>query len=161
PQNFGTYRIAADKGGWSEVTVRSGKAQVVTDEGSEDLGAGEQAVVENGIDIHEAPGFDRLETWALRLDQDSEQAVAGWGDVNEDLRYAAAQLSRYGGWVTIDNQRYWRPRVSEDWQPYTAGRWIYTTSGMTWVSSEPWGWVPYHYGSWDFLPGYGWVWQPG
>ncbi len=28
---------------------------------------------------------------------------------------------------------------------------------MTWVSYEPWGWVPYHYGSWDYLPAYGWA----
>jgi hypothetical protein len=32
---------------------------------------------------------------------------------------------------------------------------------MFWVSYEPWGWVPYHYGSWDFAAGYGWVWYPG
>ncbi|HEY2739683.1 MAG TPA: FecR family protein, partial [Thermoanaerobaculia bacterium] len=159
PQDFGTYRIATTKEGWTEVTVRNGKAQVVTEQSSEDLGAGEQAVVEAEISVHEATGMDGLERWALRLDQDSEQA--GLDDVNEDLRYAAAPLSRYGGWVTVENQRYWRPRVSDDWRPYTDGRWVYTPSGMTWVSTEPWGWVPYHYGSWDFVPGYGWLWQPG
>jgi hypothetical protein len=163
PQDFGTYRIAADKGGWSEVTVRYGKAQVVTDQGSEDLGAGEQAVVEAEIDVHEATGMDGLERWAMRLDQESEQQAGadGLNDVNEDLRYSAAPLNRYGGWVTVSNQRYWRPRVADDWRPYTDGRWVYTPSGMTWVSSEPWGWVPYHYGSWDYVPGYGWLWQPG
>gem|GEM_PF-452967 len=162
PQDFGTYRIAADKGGWSEVTVRSGRAQVVTDQGTEDLGAGEQAVVEADIDVHEATGMDGLERWAMRLDQDSQQAEeTGLNDVNEDLRYSAAPLNRYGGWVTVSNQRYWRPRVAEDWRPYTDGRWVYTPSGMTWVSSEPWGWVPYHYGSWDYVAGYGWLWQPG
>src|SRR5207253_5554393 len=32
---------------------------------------------------------------------------------------------------------------------------------LTWVSYEPWGWVPYHYGRWALDPGYGWVWLPG
>ena len=74
PQDFGTFRIATTKDGWTEVTVRNGKAQVVTEQSSEDLGAGEQAVVEAAIDVHEATGMDGLERWALRLDQDSEQA---------------------------------------------------------------------------------------
>ena len=29
------------------------------------------------------------------------------------------------------------------------------------VSSEPWGWVTHHYGSWSHWPAYGWVWSPG
>ena len=33
--------------------------------------------------------------------------------------------------------------------------------GYTWGSGDPWGWMPYRYGSWAFLPAYGWVWQPG
>jgi len=172
PQDFGSYRIATTREGWTEVTVRNGKAQVVTDQSSENLRAGEQAIVEAEIDVHEATGMDGLERWALRLDQDSAQQAdlgssgdndsgGGFDEVSVELRYAAAPLNRYGGWVTVQNQRYWRPRVSEDWRPYTDGRWVYTPSGMTWVSSEPWGWVPYHYGSWDFVPGFGWLWQPG
>src|ERR1035438_2108408 len=30
----------------------------------------------------------------------------------------------------------------------------------TWVSHEPWGWTPYHYGRW-FLYGKSWMWWPG
>jgi hypothetical protein len=32
--------------------------------------------------------------------------------------------------------------------------------GWTWVSEEPWGWAPYHYGTWIRGP-YGWAWVPG
>jgi hypothetical protein len=159
PQDFGVYRVAAERGGWSEVTVRRGKAQVVTDQGSEDIRADEQAVVEADVNVQDATGYDNLERWAQRLDQDYQQADDSY--VDEDLRYSAAPLNRYGSWVNVSGQQYWRPRVDNDWRPYTAGRWIYTPSGMTWVSSEPWGWVPYHYGSWDFVSGYGWLWQPG
>ncbi|MEO0230804.1 MAG: DUF6600 domain-containing protein, partial [candidate division WOR-3 bacterium] len=33
--------------------------------------------------------------------------------------------------------------------------------GWVWVSYEPWGWIPYRYGSWMYVSGYGWVWIPG
>jgi hypothetical protein len=159
PQDFGNYRIAADQGGWSEVTVRRGKAQVVTDDGSENVLAGEQAVIEDGIDVRDATGYDGLERWAQRLDQDYQSDELS--SVDPDLRYSAAPLNRYGSWVTVEGASYWRPRVGSDWRPYTDGRWVYTPSGMTWVSAEPWGWVPSHYGSWDYITGYGWLWQPG
>ena len=29
------------------------------------------------------------------------------------------------------------------------------------MSYEPWGWLPYHYGSWDWDAGFGWYWSPG
>jgi len=29
-----------------------------------------------------------------------------------------------------------------------------------WVSPYPWGWMPYRYGAWNFVPGYGWCWMP-
>ena len=32
--------------------------------------------------------------------------------------------------------------------------------GWTWVSYDPWGWAPYHYGRW-FRASYGWGWVPG
>jgi hypothetical protein len=33
-------------------------------------------------------------------------------------------------------------------------------TGWNWVSEEPWGWLPYHFGSWLNAPGVGWVWVP-
>jgi len=29
-----------------------------------------------------------------------------------------------------------------------------------WISYEPWGWTPYHYGRWAFVPIIGWFWVP-
>jgi hypothetical protein len=44
--------------------------------------------------------------------------------------------------------------------PYQSGYW-YTDYpyGPTWVSSEPWGYAPYHYGRWAFV-GDRWYWVP-
>jgi hypothetical protein len=38
---------------------------------------------------------------------------------------------------------------------------VYTEYGWTWVSRDPWGGNPYHYGTWTYLRGYGWSWVPG
>ncbi len=35
-----------------------------------------------------------------------------------------------------------------------------TIYGWTWVSYDPWGWAPYHYGRWFYGP-VGWAWSPG
>ncbi len=163
PQNFGVYRVTADRDGWSEVVVRRGTAEVVTDEGTSRLRADEEAVIDGDrlaeADVREAGSFDSLERWARQLDDD--YASADLSNVDDNLRYSAAPLARHGSWVYVDGSPYWRPRVAAGWRPYWQGRWVYTPSGLTWISSEPWGWVPYHYGSWDYLPAYGWAWQPG
>ena len=164
PQDYGTYRITSDQG-WTQLVVRRGSAQVVTDGGSLRVRADEEAVIDNQDpdhrpEVREAGAFDSLERWGRQLDD--EYASADLGDyVDDNLRYQAAPLARYGAWITINGGHYWRPRVDASWRPYWHGRWTYTPAGMTWISSEPWGWVPYHYGSWDYVPGYGWVWQPG
>jgi len=73
----------------------------------------------------------------------------------------SATLSGYGEWVRVDGLgRVWRPWVAAGWQPYTHGRWVWTSMGWTWVAYEPWGWVPHHYGNWAFTT-VGWVWSPG
>jgi hypothetical protein len=166
PQNYGVYRITADDG-WSQVVVRRGTAEVVTDHGTSRVRADEEAVIDDRAEdedrragVREAGGFDTLERWARQLDDE----YSSGGDqryVDDNLRYAAAPLNRYGSWIDVNGSSYWRPRVEAGWRPYWQGRWVYTPSGLTWLSSEPWGWVPYHYGSWDYLPTYGWVWQPG
>jgi hypothetical protein len=175
PQAYGTYRITSTQETWTEVTVRRGKAEVVADGGdrndrndrggSEIVRAGETGTVQgdryDGIQIESAASYDNLERWADHLEDESRYASTNDDYLDDNLRYQAAPLARYGAWVSIGGRSYWRPRVDAGWRPYSQGRWTYTPAGLTWVSYEPWGWVPYHYGSWDFLPSYGWVWQAG
>jgi hypothetical protein len=161
-QNYGVYRVTAEREGWSELAVRRGTAEVVTERGSAKVRADEGAVIEGDrlatVEVTSAGSYDSLERWARKLDEDFE---ADTRYVDDNLRYDAAPLARHGSWIYVDSRPYWRPRVDSGWRPYWHGRWRYTPSGLTWVSSEPWGWVPYHYGSWDYLPAYGWVWEPG
>ena len=52
--------------------------------------------------------------------------------------------------------------VSDNWRPYTVGRWTYTDEyGWYWDSYEPFAWAVYHYGRWGYDPDYGWFWVPG
>jgi hypothetical protein len=162
-QHFGTYRITATDSRFTELVVRRGKAEVVTDRGSQIVKADETAFVEGersaDIDVESATAYDALERWADKLEGEGRYADNDY--IEDDLRYQAAPLARHGSWIQHGGRAYWRPRVEVGWRPYWQGRWAYTPAGLTWVSYEPWGWVPYHYGSWDFLPGYGWAWAPG
>ncbi|HVX50417.1 MAG TPA: DUF6600 domain-containing protein [Chitinophagaceae bacterium] len=72
-------------------------------------------------------------------------------------------LSPYGHWVN-------HPSYGQVWVcntpgfvPYrTAGHWVYTDDGWTWVSDYSWGWAPFHYGRWDYDAAYGgYFWVPG
>ena len=74
-----------------------------------------------------------------------------------------SNLSPYGSWtVSSSYGRVWQPSVyAVGWNPYYDGHWVYADVGWTWVSDYPWGDVCYHYGTWDFDPGMGWVWVPG
>jgi hypothetical protein len=74
------------------------------------------------------------------------------------------ELAPYGQWVWHPRFGYvWLPEtVSENWRPYTVGRWTYTDEyGWYWDSYEPFAWAVYHYGRWGYDPDYGWFWVPG
>jgi hypothetical protein len=90
------------------------------------------------------------------------QAAQAQVDVNVTIGGFCDELAPYGRWVDCSYGQCWVPaRVASDWQPYSNGQWIYTEYGWTWVSNDPWGGNPYHYGTWASIPGYGWSWVPG
>jgi len=115
-------------------------------------------------------GDDRYD-WSVPDDDDEgwqpsdgdDSAYAGaHGPAYDDFRNDA-QLSWNGEWIdTPEYGTVWRPRrVSEDWQPYVYGRWVWTDAGWAWASDEPFGWAVYHYGRWAWAPAVGWMWVPG
>jgi hypothetical protein len=79
------------------------------------------------------------------------------------ISYFHESLAPYGRWV--DSGSYgevWVPSgTGSGWDPYWDGEWIWTECGWTWVSSDPWGDIPYHYGTWVWVSSYGWAWEPG
>ncbi len=74
----------------------------------------------------------------------------------------------YGEWVWHELYGYvWRPYLNDyrypwgTWQPFINGSWKSYGGELFWVSSEPWGWIPYHLGIWMWDKNKGWVWMPG
>lgn len=83
-------------------------------------------------------------------------------DVSVSVSFFHQQLAPHGRWVSASYGDVWVPGgVAAGWAPYVDGEWIYTDYGWTWVSDDPWGDVPYHYGTWAWVEPYGWVWVPG
>jgi hypothetical protein len=72
-------------------------------------------------------------------------------------------LAPHGRWiVTHSYGEVWVPAgIDATWQPYWNGEWVWTDYGWTWVSYDPWGDIPFHYGTWTWVDGDGWAWIPG
>jgi hypothetical protein len=159
----GSFLVHSDGERWTEVVVRDGALEVLTPRGTRRVRRGERLEVDGDewpeVALDSAGPEAALERWGRALD--GEIATADLRYVDSRLRYAAGGLADRGSWHELGGQWAWRPRVDNGWRPYTDGYWTPTPAGLTWVSYEPWGWATYHYGSWDHVPGWGWVWYPG
>jgi len=90
-------------------------------------------------------------------------AATASAQVSVSISFFHDTLAPHGRWVaTSAYGDCWVPNgVAAGWAPYVDGQWVWTDYGWTWVSSDPWGDVAYHYGTWVSSPQYGWVWVPG
>jgi hypothetical protein len=168
PDQSGRYRVTVTHDGNTEVTVRSGKADVqygnnllrTVAPGSTLLltGQGNNTRVSSIITV----AYDAFDSWADARDShyQSTQVAAAAPD---GPMVGAGDLSQYGQWS--DSTEYgqgWQPTDEPaGWAPYTDGQWVSEPYyGWTWVGNEPWGFAPYHYGRWLYA-GDGWTWYPG
>jgi len=167
PLKKGIYRVTVREDGQSEITVRSGDADIFTPRGSETLHKGKTMLVrgpasEPEYQIVSAIPNDDWDRWNENRDRYLESAkgyrYAGLGI------YGLEDLDAYGVWVNIAPYGWcWYPRtVIVGWAPYSYGRWVWIDwYGWTWVDYAPWGWAPFHYGRWFHQAPYGWCWYPG
>lgn len=90
-------------------------------------------------------------------------AASASASVAVSVSFFHDQLAPHGRWVVAGSYgNCWVPSgVAAGWEPYVDGQWVYSDYGWTWVSSDPWGDIPYHYGTWAYADPYGWVWVPG
>ncbi len=168
----GDFRFEVRDNGATVVSSRRGVAEVMAQDISTMVRSGERTVVRPGQIPAEPQVFntrlaDAFDLWASDLDDAmlrrarvDDQEPAG---LPEPVNPYVGELSYYGHWYHNPSYGWvWRPvGVAGDWQPYLDGRWVYSPAGIVWVSYEPWGWAPYHYGRWEFLVGTGWIWIPG
>lgn len=166
PVKQGTYRVEVLANGESEITVRSGEAEIFTPRGSERLRAGRTMLARGSASDPEykivaAAGRDDWDRWNEDRDR-FFQRTASYRYVDRSV-YGADDLDAYGTWVYVPPYGWvWSPRVVAGWAPYYYGRWTWIDwYGWTWVSYDPWGWAPYHYGRWFYHGPYGWCWWPG
>lgn len=114
-------------------------------------------------DIEQDVATDSWDAW--NADRDSVRAqIAGSAHTSgENAGPGWDDLNYYGSWYDVPGEGMaWAPDgVGENFDPYGSGAWgYYTTAGYGWVSSYPWGWLPYHCGYWNYFSGYGFMWQP-
>jgi FecR protein len=165
PLRPGAYRVTVREDGSSEITVRSGEAEVDSQKGGERLEAG-QTMEARGpasdaeFQVVQPAAPDAFDRWNDERDR-YIQSSQSYQHVSPNIS-GAEDLDQNGQWVNDPNYgSVWQPTVGPDWAPYQNGRWVWEDYyGWTWVSADPWGWAPYHYGRWFSGPG-GWVWYPG
>ncbi|HZE71376.1 MAG TPA: DUF6600 domain-containing protein [Pyrinomonadaceae bacterium] len=182
----GLYNIGIDNGN-AVVSVLSGLAQVVGLGGSGQINKGEVLTLlgqtaanivlsringgDAGYLLNDYYGYQYPQYYDGRYgDYNAYLADPYYYDpYRRDVSYQYASgyipglndLDYYGDWQNVSGYGYgWRPRVDSYWAPYQEGYWMTDYPyGPTWVSSEPWGYAPYHYGRW-VNAGNQWYWIP-
>lgn len=161
----GLFRVDTGRRG-TEVYVVTGRAELTARSGRVVLRGGQYAFVSGGDEIEVTDGDVPRDRFTRFVDDRRDRPRGGgvsYVSSDYDYDYAQAGLDDNGSWVYVPSfgRNCWRPRAVADWRPYTNGYWRWTPSGLTWVSYESWGWLPYHYGSWSFDSMFGWCWLPG
>jgi len=106
---------------------------------------------------------DSWEIWNIKRDRASVLSASSDNYLPEELQNYSAELNANGTWVRAPEYgQVWRPTVvvSEYWSPYTNGRWVWRGNDYVWISFDDWGWVPFHFGRWSLVSGFGWCWVP-
>ena len=160
----GILRVETGRRG-TEIYVVSGQADVYARSGRTTLRAGQYAFASGDAEVEVDWRDEPRDRFTLFVGERRDLAgrESGSQNVSSDYGYdyAVAGFEEHGSWILVDGSSVWRPSVAADWQPYVDGYWRWSPAGLTWVSYEPWGWLPYHYGSWDWDVGFGWYWSPG
>jgi len=161
----GVYRVMVREDGTSEITVRSGEAEIGSPRGTERLAAGRTMnargpAADPEYQVSAAIPYDTWDRWNEDRDRYFESSRS-YEHVGRDIN-GAEDLDQNGRWVNDPTYgQVWSPTVAPGWAPYQNGRWVWEDYyGWTWVSYDPWGWAPYHYGRWFYGP-VGWAWYPG
>jgi hypothetical protein len=167
----GTFRVTSTNSNPMEIAVTKGEVVVRDGEGGDEVAVKKnETFVLNPNDVGQyaldkGTEADELDRWSTQRDDTlSAYASAGQGNFQSPYQYGANDLGYYGQYY--DEPGYgqvWQPYgVNYGWDPFSNGYWSYAPGfGYTWVSSYPWGWMPYRYGRWVFINNRGWCWAPG
>ncbi len=161
----GRYIVSVTNDGTTQVTVRTGQAEIILPDGTQSLTQGTTVYASGAASSPQMNDGDPIppnsfDSWNAQRDAMIRRALntnyAGQITGSSDL-YSAGQ------WLNVPQYgEVWTPNEPAGWAPYRDGSWVWQPYyGWTWVSAEPWGWAPYHYGRWFYAAGTGWCWYPG
>ncbi len=183
----GLYQVAIDERGNSVANTLNGLAEVVGQNGLGEIQRGEsmtlscqsgQGAVLSRIDRGQAGGLvdsyyryrypKRYDGRYINYDTyladpyyyDPYRSYTSYKYVSEYIP-GVEDLDDYGNWEYVSNYGYgWHPYAETAWAPYQSGYWAMDYPfGLTWISNEPWGYAPYHYGRWTYASNE-WFWVP-
>ena len=149
-----------------ELAVVRGTGEIVTEQGTTPVRAGERANASDGL-APLVPLRLQLGRWrrirsVVRVAARPGRGGVGLGAVSAG-RHAGlcVVVAADGDWRYAPRYGYvWYPRVAVDWRPYYHGRWVaYPDYGWTWVGADRFAWPTHHYGRWGFSAGV-WFWIP-
>lgn len=174
--------LGTDEDGASDIRVRRGKADVLYGPDAEalkkhDVLKGERITIgpDHRYALQPFPEGTPFESWNISQNDNFEPFHEGLSMLPKPVRfwplavqYFAEKYSNlFGEWIYDVYLGYvWRPADNDrpfagGWHPFFSGQWITAGKQLYWVSSEPWGWIPYHLGVWHWDHKRGWLWIPG
>ena len=179
----GAYTILATKSGIFRVAVDQNPAQVAVMHGAVHVDTGNDGGLDvltsqtASLDMKDASSYDvaqsiTADSWD-QWNSDRDHLLANMGAKATMARAmggnpddpAWSDLDASGNWYDVPGYGMgWMPAgVGSGFDPFGSGYWGYYGGygGYTWISSYPWGWMPYHCGAWNYFNSPGWMWFPG
>lgn len=162
--NSAIFDVSVYEDGYTEISVIKGTVFVEGQSASTKVNMGYMISVsaDRYAKLSARRSNDGWLSWNVSRDSLIARAGTSINYLPSSLYDYGSDFDRHGRWVhTADYGYVWSPRVTvATWAPYSDGRWVWRNHDYIWVSYEPWGWVPYHYGRWGFGVGIGWFWVP-
>ncbi|NLN93969.1 MAG: hypothetical protein GX130_11780 [Candidatus Hydrogenedens sp.] len=162
-------RLDIDHEGSVVVSVRWGSATIHTQDNNQITATESTRVwIDPGFlpsdpvlfDRAESDNFDNWNNDRARMLAEGSQTIPREIYAEATPSVGSYDLARYGDWVQVDNQTYWRPTAVVDYVPYRYGYWNYVPAcGHVWVDEYPFGYFTSHYGRWRHTATYGWIWS--
>ncbi len=162
----GEYRVDVPAGGATDLTVRTGAADVTTADGfvrvadSQRVRLDENEALANLAAPRPADAFD---DWVLEREVELAEAAPPRGEPTESYAYADETLDQYGEWRDEpDYGRVWMPSYAYGgWDPFRYGYWQRSSFGWSWYDPMPWSHYTNNHGRWAYVRGLDrWCWVP-
>jgi len=149
---------------FTDVSVFAGSVDAEGRDGKTRVNAGRTLTLGEGSEAELAliGRPDDWQNWNVQRDKRFATRGDSYRYLPEELRVYSSDLDDGGRWVQVPEYGFvWILRaVAADWAPYRTGRWMWRGGDYVWISYEPWGWTPDHYGRWAHAPRIGWFWIP-